>query len=50
MSLGPRVPVRHAREVQGRVEVAVLLVPAGVVVAGEDAVGEAQLGFHCAAR
>jgi hypothetical protein len=44
------VPMGHASEVQGRVGVAVLNMPAGVLVAGKDAVGEAQLGFHCTAR
>src|SRR6266576_2691914 len=38
------VPSSHLSEVEGRVEVAVLLVPAGVVIAGEDTFGEVQLG------
>jgi len=40
-ALGLRVAVCDAREVQGRVEIAVLNVPASAVVAGEDALARA---------
>ena len=46
-TLGLRGQLGHAGEVQGRVDIAVLLVPAGL--AGEDALGQGQLGFHCPA-